>query len=111
MVTVVNNTITLVRGDTVEIPITIRLRNGEEYVPSEGDVIRFALKDKYDDNTPVLIRKVLPNDTLILRLESCETKEIMARKKPYVYDVELTTANGYVDTVVRGIVNVLEEVC
>ena len=95
----------------MEIPITIRLRNGEEYVPSEGDVIRFALKDKYDDNTPVLIRKVLPNDTLILRLESCETKEIMARKKPYVYDVELTTANGYVDTVVRGIVNVLEEVC
>ena len=111
MVTVVNNTITLVCGDTVEIPVTIRLRNGEEYIPSEGDVIRFALKDKYDDNTPVLIRKVLPNDTLILRLESCETKEIMARKKPYVYDVELTTANGYVDTVVRGIVNVLEEVC
>ena len=74
MVTVVNNTITLVCGDTVEIPVTIRLRNGEEYIPSEGDVIRFALKDKYDDNTPVLIRKVLPNDTLILRLESCETK-------------------------------------
>lgn len=29
MVTVVNNAITLVRGDTVEIPVTIRLRNGE----------------------------------------------------------------------------------
>lgn len=111
MVTVVNNTITLVRGDTVEIPVTIRLRNGEEYVPSEGDVIRFALKDGYGDDVPVLIHKVLPNDSLILRLESCETKEIMAKKKPYVYDVELTTANGYVDTVVRGIVNVLEEVC
>lgn len=111
MVTVVNNTITLVRGDTVEIPITIKTRGGDAYIPSEGDVIRFALKDKYDDNTPVLIRKVLPNDTLILRLESCETKEIMARKNPYVYDVELTTANGYVDTVVRGVVNVLEEVC
>ena len=111
MVSVVNNTITMVRGDTVEIPVTIRTRDGEKFIPSEGDVIRFALKDKYDDNTPVLIRKVLPNDTLILRLESCETKEIMARKKPYVYDVELTTANGYVDTVVRGFVNILEEVC
>ena len=111
MVTVVNNTITLVRGDTVEIPVTLRLRNGEEYVPSEGDVIRFALKDGYGDDVPVLIHKVLPNDSLILRLESCETKEIMAKKKPYVYDVELTTANGYVDTFVRGIVNVLEEVC
>lgn len=60
MVTVVNNTITLVRGDTVEIPVTIRLRNGEEYVPSEGDVIRFALKESYGDNVPVLIRKELP---------------------------------------------------
>lgn len=111
MVTVVNNTITLVRGDTVEIPLTLRLRNGEKYIPSEGDVVRFALKDGYGDDVPVLIHKVLPNDSLILRLESCETKEIMAKKKPYVYDVELTTANGYVDTVVRGIVNVLEEVC
>ena len=111
MVTVVNNTITLVRGDTVEIPVTIRTRDGEKYIPSEGDVVRFALKDGYGDDVPVLIHKVLPNDTLILRLESCETKEIMARKNPYVYDVELTTANGYVDTVVRGIVNVLEEVC
>lgn len=111
MVSVVNNTITLVRGDTVEIPVTIRTRDGEKYIPSEGDVVRFALKDGYGDDVPVLIHKVLPNDSLILRLESCETKEIMARKKPYVYDVELTTANGYVDTVVRGIVNVLEEVC
>ena len=111
MVTVVNNTITLVRGDTVEITITIRTRDGEKYKPSEGDVVRFALKDGYGDDVPVLIHKVLPNDSLILRLESCETKEIMARKKPYVYDVELTAANGYVDTVVRGVVNVLEEVC
>lgn len=111
MVSVVNNTITLVRGDTVEIPVTIRTRDGEKYIPSEGDVVRFALKDGYGDDVPVLIHKVLPNDSLILRLESCETKEIMAKKKPYVYDVELTTANGYVDTVVRGVVNVLEEVC
>lgn len=111
MVSVVNNTITLVRGDTVEIPVTIRTRDGEKYILSEGDVVRFALKDGYGDDVPVLIHKVLPNDTLILRLESCETKEIMAKKKPYVYDVELTTANGYVDTVVRGVVNVLEEVC
>lgn len=111
MVSIVNNTITLVRGDTVEVPVTIRLRSGEEYVPSEGDVIRFALKESYGDNVPVLIRKVLPNSAPILRLESCETKGLTARKKPYVYDVELTTANGHVDTVVRGIVNVLEEVC
>ena len=111
MVTVVNNTITLVRGDTVEIPVTIRTRDGEKYIPTEGDVVRFALKDGYGDDVPVLIHKVLPNDSLILRLESCETKELMMRKKPYVYDIELTTANGYVDTVIRSTLSVLEEVC
>lgn len=111
MVRVVNNTITLVRGDTVEIPVTIWTRDGEKYMPSEGDVVRFALKDGYGDDVPVLINKVLPNDSLIIRLESCETKGLTAKKKPYVYDVELTTANGYVDTFVRGVVNVLEEVC
>lgn len=111
MVTVVNNTITLVRGDTVEIPVTIRLRNGEEYVPSEGDVIRFALKGSYDDNDPVLIHKVLTNESPIIRLEACETKALVAQKKPYVYDVELTTAHGYVDTFIRGQLTVLGEVC
>ena len=29
MVTVVNNTIALVRGDTVEIPVTIRTKDGD----------------------------------------------------------------------------------
>lgn len=111
MVTVVNNAITLVRGDTVEIPVTIRLRSGEEYVPSEGDVIRFALKSSYDDNDPVLIHKVLANESPIIRLEACETKALVAQKKPYVYDVELTTAHGYVDTFIRGQLTVLEEVC
>ena len=110
MVTVVNNTITLVRGDTVEIPVTIRTRDGDAYVPSEGDVIRFALKESYDSDS-VLIKKVLSNDDLILRLESCETKGLPARKKPYVYDVQLATVNGYVDTFIRGQLIVLEEVC
>ena len=110
MVSVVNNTITLVRGDTVEIPVTIRTREGDVYEPSEGDVIRFALKEGYESEN-VLIKKVLPNDELILRLESCETKGLPARKKPYVYDVELATVNGYVDTFIRGQLIVLEEVC
>ena len=110
MVSIVNNTITLVRGDTVEIPVTIRTREGDVYEPSEGDVIRFALKESYDSDS-VLIKKVLKNDGLILRLESCETKGLPARKKPYVYDVELAAVNGYVDTFIRGQLIVLEEVC
>ena len=110
MVSVVNNTITLVRGDTVEIPITIRTREGDIYEPSEGDVIRFALKENYNSDA-VLVKKVLSNDDLTLRLESCETKALEARKKPYVFDVELSTETGYVDTFVRGLVVVLEEVC
>lgn len=111
MVTVNNNKITLVCGDTVEVPVTIRLRSGEEYVPTEGDVIRFAVKESYGANMPVIIYKKLDNEHPIIRIESCETGLLTPRRKPYVYDIEITMVNGYVDTVLRGEIVVLEEVC
>ena len=36
-------TIILTRGDTMRIKLTIKKANGEDYIPSEGDAIRFAL--------------------------------------------------------------------
>ena len=110
MVDVTDNVITIVRGDTLEIPIFIKTSAGTEFKPSEGDVIRFAIKASYSKTSPVLINKIIPSDTMILRLESCETKQLQARKKNYVYDIELTTAEGYVDTFLRSELKVLEVV-
>ena len=110
MVYITDNVITIVRGDTLETLLNIKTKCGEDYLPSADDVIRFALKSDYEAGSPVLIRKVIPNDTLVLCLEAYETKKLPARRRPYVYDIELTTADGYVDTFIRSQFKVLEEV-
>ena len=110
MVDITDNVITIVRGDTFETQISIKTRDGQEYIPWNDDTIRFALKSDYSDGSPVLIRKEIDPEEMVLRLEACETKQLPARKRPYVYDIELSTADGYVDTFIRSQMRVLEEV-
>lgn len=110
MVKIEDNVITITRGDTLETCVSISTASGDPYVPAEGDYIRFALKSNYRESEPLLIKQV-PNDTLILRLETEETKQLSARRKPYVYDIELTTPDGTVTTfIANGSFYVLEEV-
>lgn len=50
-------TITLTRGDTFMATVSITNPDGSEYVPVDGDVIRFALKESYDDEDTLSILK------------------------------------------------------
>lgn len=109
MIKISGNTIRMTKGDTLEVPVVIMTKHGDVYIPSEGDEIRFAMKAEYNDPEP-LIRKIIPNDTLILRLESSETKNLEVRKVPYVYDIQLTTVTGTVDTFLSGGLYLTEEV-
>ena len=89
------DTITLTRGDSFYALVSMEDLEGEEYIPQEGDSVRFALKRDYKDKTPLLLKDI-PIDTLILHLEPNDTKPL--RFGDYVYDIQLTTANGDVDT-------------
>lgn len=109
MIKISGKTIRMTKGDTLEVPVNIMTKEGLVYIPSEGDVIRFAMKKTYEDAEP-LILKTIPNDTLILRLESSETKDLEVSKIPYVYDIELTTSTGTVDTFLSGSLYLTEEV-
>ena len=109
MVKIENNAITITRGDTLETTIQISTSERDVFVPSSGDVIRFALKSSYKDEEPLIVKQI-PNDSLVLRLESAETKQLAARLRPYVYDVQLTTPDGTVDTFLSGTLTVVEEV-
>lgn len=102
-------TISMTRGDTLKLTITIFDADGTEYVPIEGDSIRFAMKASYKD-PDVLIKKDIPLDTMLLHLEPEDTKNLNMPKQ-YVYDIELTHANGDVDTFIAGgKLSIVEEV-
>ena len=88
-------TIILTRGDTMRIKLNIKKYDGEDYIPSEGDAIRFALKKRYSDPEPLLLIPI-PTDTLILEINPNDTKSL--NFGIYVYDIQITYANGDVDT-------------
>lgn len=88
-------TIRLTRGDSLKIIVTPINVDGSDYEAEDGDVIRFAMKKSYNDQEP-LIEKNIPVDTYLLELDPSDTKKL--RFGEYVYDVELTHANGDVDT-------------
>lgn len=91
--------ITLTRGDSLYLTVTAT-QNGETYTPAEGDSIRFAMKRNYTDTETVMV-KTIPTDTMILHIEPTDT-EALSLRATYVYDIELTKANGDVDTFIKG---------
>ena len=110
-VSVVNNTITMTRGDTLKVKIDIFTsdNSSEQYIPTEGDRIVFAAKQRYSDVEPAIYKEI-PYDTCILHLEPSDTKSLIQPSK-YNYEVELTMADGTVDTFLKGILKIVEEVC
>lgn len=88
-------TITMTRGDTFKAFVEITDANGNRYQPKSGDHVRFAAKASYRDEEP-LIFKEIPIDTLLLVLNPEDTKSLPFSQ--YVYDIQLTSAGGDVDT-------------
>ena len=102
MIHIEGTTITMTRGDTLAVQVGIT-RGGEPYTPQEGDSVRFALKSskmnakrtEYADAEPLLVVDI-PTDTLLLQLAPEDTKPLGFGS--YVYDIQLTYADGAVDT-------------
>lgn len=99
-------TITLTRGDTFAADIGIFQPNGDPYIPSAGDKIRFAMKQNAKDKE-CLILKDIPIVTLKLVLEPEDTKNLEFGN--YVYDIQLTKLNGEVDTFITKSILILTE--
>lgn len=114
MYTINDNNIELTRGDTLIVQVHIKDQD-DDYIPANGDIVRFALKhntmdnkrERYLDKEP-LILKTIPNDTLLLRIDPEDTKDLSFGR--YVYEIELTKANGIVDTFISGIFTIAPEV-
>ena len=87
--------ITLTRGDSFVCKVNIYDSEGAVYTPANNDVIRFAMKQTIQSRKPV-INKVIPNDTLLLTLNPEDTNNLDFGD--YIYDIQITLANGTVDT-------------
>lgn len=97
-----NNTVKLTRGDTLLLRVELTV-DGAAYVPEPGDSIRFALRRDDMDikktafrDSSTLIVKDIPTDTLLLRLNPEDTKALPFGE--YVYDIQLTRDDGFVNT-------------
>ncbi len=105
---ITGTTITLTRGDTFEALVSVTKRDGTQYTPETGDTIRFAMKANYNDARPILVKDV-PISTMMLVLEPKDTADLNFGK--YVYDIQLTKANGKVDTfITKATFKLAEEV-
>lgn len=102
-----NNVISMTRGDTCKIKIEIFDYFGEPYIPDSDDKIRFAMGKKYNEEP--LIRKDIDPSSMLLIINPEDTKQLSFGS--YVYDMELTTKSGEVDTFIpKGSFIITEEV-
>lgn len=96
MVIIKDNEISLTRGDTLKVNVSITQGNGvEQYIPLASDVITFGLKKSIND-AECLIEKNIPYDTMLLSIEPEDTKSLEFGN--YVYDIQIQFANGDVYT-------------
>lgn len=89
--------ITMTRGDTFARTLVLK-KNGQTYTPENGDVIRFAMANTYKgkEGYELLLEKIIDNNTLLWKIEADDTAELPYGK--YVYDLQITYADGTVET-------------
>ena len=113
-----NNNITLTRGDTLTLTVSLMHEVDpippattptiEPYVPEEGDEIRFAVSKGYktEPGYELKLSKTIPNDTLTF---TCSSSETSLDYRTYNYDVEITHADGCIDTFISGKLTIVGE--
>lgn len=102
MLSITDTDITLTRGDSLQIQLTLTKAH-ETYVPAAGDVIKFYLSSNYKGNTNYqsYVSKTIDNSTLILELAPEDTASM--KYGTYFYQLEITYADGEVDTFLEGL--------
>ena len=99
--------IQLTRGDTARLTVDITYDDGGAYEVKESDVLTLTVKKNYEDTEPLIEKEVTGSNLFHIKPE--DTASLAFGK--YKYDVQLTTAEGDVYTVVDDkVFNVCKEV-
>lgn len=93
-----DNTIRLTRGDTARFMITINDQSSNsDYSLADDDTLELTIKKNVKDIEPVLNKKVIGTNEI--HIKPTDTKSLSFGK--YIYDVQLTTSDGDVYTVIE----------
>ena len=92
--------ITLVKTDTLRIPLKIYDSDLLLYTPVPGDQIYFTMKSSYKDKTPA-IEKQIPYDAQYFELLPRDTVSLKA-PSTWLYQICIIFQNGDQDTFLSG---------
>lgn len=88
--------ITLTRGDSAYINVSIKDAKGNTYTPGPGDRIRAQVRQDAN-STKILFESEIPYDTLVWHIKPEDTNGAQMGKS-YVYDMQIETTEGDVFT-------------
>ena len=89
-----NGQIKITRGDSAALKVALRMVNGEAYEMQSGDALTLTVRRRPGDTKLVEIT----SDTDTLTFAPTDTKDLEAGA--YCFDIQLTTADGDIFTVV-----------
>jgi hypothetical protein len=97
MLSIKKTAISINRGDTAFITVTVRDANQQEYTLQEGDQLWFAVKKKATDTDYAIAPKKLQGN--VLTIDHSDT--IQLDFGTYVYDIQLINSKGYISTIIQ----------
>lgn len=97
---IVGKNMSMTRGDSETITVSCLDINGLPLSLVDGDIIFFTVKDNANTTTKILQKKVtsFTDGKAIVEITPSDTK--LLKYKEYLYDVQLTRANGTVSTII-----------
>lgn len=91
-----DNGIELTRGDTARLSVTVTNDDGEEYAIQPSDTLTLSIKKTVHDAEALVEKTIFGNN--VFHIEPNDTSKMAFGN--YKYDVQLTTAEGDVYTVI-----------
>lgn len=82
--------IRLTRGDTARLTVSVTDNERQPYTVKEDDVLTLTIKQNYEDEEPLIEKKITGSSTFHIKPE--DTKSLAFGS--YLYDVQVTTADG-----------------
>ena len=94
MVNITDKNIFMTKGDTIKLTLDIKDKLGKTYYMAEGDSIKLAVRKPH----ATVDTFVVTSNTVDLYISSGITANV--KEGEYQYDVQITFANGEINTIV-----------